>query len=141
MIITLDVSAAVEVVMGRPRQPAIAAALEKAGWVVAPALYVYEAANVMWKYHQISGLPKAELSHVFQHMVELVDEFIGAEQLAEKAITLACELNHPVYDAVYLVACQNWNAALLTLDTKLALTAARIGIQLIDLDRAPADIE
>lgn len=89
MIVTLDVSAAVELVMGRPRQAAIAAALEKTDWVVAPDLYLYEAANVMWKYHQISGLPKAELGHAFQHLVELVDEFIEAGQLAEKAIALA----------------------------------------------------
>lgn len=138
MIVTLDVSAAVELVMGRPRQPAIAAALEKAGWVIAPALYIYEAANVMWKYHQI-GLPQAELDHAFQHLLELVDEFLEAERLTDKAISLACELNHPVYDAVYLVACQNWHAALLTLDTKLAVTAAKIDLQVIDLDRISTD--
>lgn len=129
MIVTLDVSAAVEVVMGRPRQPMIAAVLEKAGWVIAPTLYIYEAANVMWKYHQISGLPEAELVHPFQHLLELVDEFVEAEQLAGKAMTLACELNHPTYDTVYLAACQSRNAALLTLDAKLALAAAKKGIQ------------
>lgn len=132
MIVTLDVCAAVELVLGRPRRAAVAAALEKADWVIAPALYVYEAANTLWKYHRMGGLPQAELGHAFQHLLELVDEFLEAERLAEEAMALACELNHPVYDAIYLAACQKWHAALLTLDAKLASTAARIGIQLIE---------
>lgn len=70
--------------------------------------------------------------------MELVDEFVEAEQLADRAITLACELNHPVYDAVYLVACQNWHAALLALDAKLALAAVKIGVQVIDVVGAEA---
>ncbi|MDN5313303.1 MAG: hypothetical protein PWQ68_2277, partial [Thermoanaerobacteraceae bacterium] len=56
-IVTIDVSAAVEVVMGRPKQQQIIDILEKAEWIIAPSLYIFEASNVMWKYNSIQNHP------------------------------------------------------------------------------------
>jgi len=63
MIITIDVSAAIEVVMGRPKQKKIIDILEKAEWIIAPSLYIYEASNVMWKYNILQKYPVEDLLH------------------------------------------------------------------------------
>ena len=58
MIITLDVSAAIEFVMGLPKQSPIKSKLEKANLIISPSLYIYEASNTMWKYNKIKNYPE-----------------------------------------------------------------------------------
>lgn len=133
MIITLDASAAVEVVMGRLGQQSIVSVLEKADWIVAPTLYVYETSSVMWKYYKLCNFPINDLVHKARHLLELVDEFVEADDLYEEAISLACELNHPVCDTMYLVPSRRKNAPLLTLDSRLIEAAVKTGISVVHL--------
>ena len=134
MIVTIDVSAAVEVVMGRPKQQSIISVLEKAEWTIAPSLYIYETANVMWKYNKIQNYTVTELLHKTRQTFDLVDQFIKAEDLYEEAMPLACKLNHPAYDTMYLIACRRKNATLLSLDSILIDAAHKIDITVISLD-------
>ena len=53
MIITLDVSAAIEFIMGCPKQSIIKSKLEDTDLIITPSLCIYEASNTMWKYHSI----------------------------------------------------------------------------------------
>jgi len=135
MIITLDVSAAVELVMGRPREQAVASLLEKADWVLAPQLYIFETANVMWKYHRLCHLPVEELLQKARCLYKLVDEYIEADDIYEEAVSLSCELNQPVYDIVYLVVSRRKSAQLLTLDSRLTETAKKAGISVAGLEQ------
>lgn len=128
MIVTIDVSAAIEVVMGRPKQQPIINILEKAEWVITPSLYIYEASNVMWKYNSIQNYPVNDLLHKTRHLLNIVDHYIKAEDLYEEAIPLACKLNHPTYDTMYLVASRRKNATLVTLDSRLIDAARKIDI-------------
>ncbi|MDI3481653.1 MAG: hypothetical protein PWQ97_1308 [Tepidanaerobacteraceae bacterium] len=134
MIAAIDVSAAIEVVMGRPKQKKIINILEKAEWVIAPSLYIYEASNVMWKYHLIQNYPVDELLHKIRHLIEMVDQFIKAEDLYEEAIPLACKLKHPAYDVMYLVVSRRKNATLVTLDSKLIDAAKMLDIPVAAID-------
>lgn len=43
--------------MCRKRGHKAAAKLSEAGWVIAPALYIPEVANVFWKYYQFRDTP------------------------------------------------------------------------------------
>ena len=134
MIITIDVSAAIEVVMGRPKQKKIIDILEKAEWIIAPSLYIYEASNVMWKYNILQKYPVEDLLHKIRHMIEMVDQFIKAEDLYEEAIPLACKLKHPTYDIMYLVVSCRKNATLVTLDSKLIDIAKKLDIPVAAID-------
>lgn len=134
MIVTIDVSAAIEVVMGRPKQRPIINILEKAEWVIAPSLYIYEASNVMWKYNSIQNYPVNDLIHKTRYLLNIVDQYIKAEDLYEEAIPLACKLNHPAYDAMYLVVSRRKNATLITLDSKLIDAAKQIDIPVASID-------
>ncbi len=134
MIITIDVSTAVEIVMGRPKQKMLIDILKEADWIIAPSLYIYEASNVMWKYHSLQNYPIDDLLAKTIQMIEIVDQFIKSEDIYEEAIPLSCKFGHPAYDGMYLVTCRRKNSILVTLDkrlikaaNKLDLTVASIG--------------
>src|SRR5690554_377900 len=124
MIITIDVSAAVEIVMGRPKQKLLIDILKDADWIIAPSLYIYEASNVMWKYHSIQNYPLNDLVIKTRQMIEIVDQFIKSEDIYEEAIPL----NHPAYGSMYLVTCRRKNSTLVTLDKRLIKAANKLDL-------------
>lgn len=133
MIITIDVSAAAEVVMGRPKQKILFDILNNADWIIAPSLYIYETSNVMWKYHSIQNYPIHDLLTKTRYMIEIVDQFIKSEDIYEEAIPLACKINHPAYDAMYLVACRRKNSTLMTLDKQLIKAANKLDVSVASI--------
>jgi predicted nucleic acid-binding protein len=133
MIVTLDASAAVELVMGRPKRELVARSLEKAEVVIAPALFVYELANTMWKYHRLSGIEVHTLLRMARRAMALVDELIDPDTVWEESVALACQIAHPVYDAVYLVTSRRRHAELVSIDSRLVAAAAQLNIPVASL--------
>ena len=85
----------------------------------APDLMLIEVANVVWKKRmrsEISGVTdQIEAVHRLPNAVELIRaaDFLG------EAIYLAVELEHPVYDCVYLAAAAANRIPLVTADRRL----------------------
>ena len=136
MIVTLDVSAAIELVLKRPKHIPIMHVLRQAEWVISPSLFIYETANVMWKYSQVGQYSPDHLFHKTRQALKLVDEYLPPESLFEEAIALAVQINHSAYDAMYLVAGRRRNAALITLDSRLAAAAVGIRIPLSPVSKS-----
>jgi predicted nucleic acid-binding protein len=131
MIVVLDVSAAIELVMGRPKQKLIASSPKQADLIIAPSLYLYEAVNTLWKYSTISGFSVQELDIKAEYLIKLVDRFIDVQDINKEVLSLAHKINHPAYDAAYLLLCIKNNAGLLTLDTRLTKAAQKSGIEVM----------
>ena len=136
MIVTLDVSAAIELVLKRPKHIPIMHILQQAEWVISPSLFIYETANVMWKYSQLGQYSTDYLFHKTRQALKLVDEYLPSDSLFEEAIALAIQINHAAYDAMYLVTSRRRNAALITLDSRLADAAAAIKIPLSPVSKS-----
>lgn len=134
MIVTIDVSAAVEVVMGRPKQKPIINILKKADLIIAPSLYIYEASNVMWKYHSLQNYSLDNIVKKIRYLHEMVDQFIDAKEIFEEAIPLSCNIDHPAYDSMYLVTSRRKNATLITLDKRLIKAAKKIDIPVASIN-------
>ena len=131
MITVVDASAAVEFALGRPESEPIAHNLKTSEWVVAPSLYLYEIANVMWKYYR-AGLVDYELmAKKANGCTMLIDEYLPALRLYEEALDLSCRIDHPVYDAVYLIACFKKKANLLTVDRRLRTATEALKIKIL----------
>ncbi len=128
MRITIDVSAAVEVVMGGKRQEKIVNILNEADWVIAPSLFIYESSNALWKYHEYRDYSKEDIMRKVEYLYEMVDQFIDAKDIFEEALPLSCKISHPAYDAMYLVTSRRKNATLVTLDKKLVRAAKSIDV-------------
>ncbi|MCF8009355.1 MAG: type II toxin-antitoxin system VapC family toxin [Halanaerobiales bacterium] len=133
MIITLDVSAAIEFIMGRNKQLIIKSKLEKADWVIAPTLFIYEASNVMWKYHSIKNYPEDKLFKKIRFLLNIIDHFIEPRNIYEEAISVSLKIDHPVYDVMYLVTARRKNAELLSMDNRLIKAAKELKIPVIDI--------
>jgi len=134
MIITLDCSAAIEFVTGRPQAKMIKNQLEKADFIITPSLFIYELSNVMWKYHSLNKTPKKILLPKISQGISLIDQFIPAEDIFEEAISLSWKINHPAYDSMYLVTAKRKNATLISIDEKLIHLAKKLDIGFIELN-------
>jgi predicted nucleic acid-binding protein len=128
MRITIDVSAAVEIVMGGKRQQEIVNILNNADWVIAPSLFIYEASNTLWKYHEYQDYSKEDIMKKIVYLYKMVDQFIDAKDIFEEALPLSCKISHPTYDAMYLVTSRRKNATLVTLDKRLVRAAKSIDV-------------
>ncbi|RAK11241.1 putative nucleic acid-binding protein [Halanaerobium saccharolyticum] len=128
MRITIDVSAAVEIVMGGKRQQEIINILNEADWVIAPSLFIYEASNTLWKYHEYQDYSKEDIMKKIDYLYKMVDQFIDAKDIFEEALPLSCKISHPAYDAMYLVTSRRKNAPLVTLDKRLVRAAKSIDV-------------
>jgi predicted nucleic acid-binding protein len=128
MTVVLDVSAAIEVVLGRPKQDFVASILKQADLVIAPSLYVYESVNTLWKYRTLADFPVHKLLDKAEYLIKLVDKYINMEDVYGDMLSLACEIDHPAYDAAYLLLGRKYKASLLTLDSRLIKAAEKAGV-------------
>lgn len=128
MITVLDANAAVRFALGQTGHELVAENLKKAEWVVAPSLYLYEIANVMWKYYRMGKIAQDTLKDNTLNCAGLVDELIPAVDLYAECFDLACRLGHPAYDMAYLVTCRKKEAGLISFDRKMLDMAQKLHI-------------
>lgn len=129
MIAVLDASAAIGVSLQKPGSKKIEEVITSAEWTIAPDLFVSEVTNVFWKYHQFEDLPLDNCTYALQTSISLVDDLIPSTDLHVEAFSLACQLQHSVYDALYLVSARRYNAVLLSLESKLLKLAKKQSIR------------
>jgi len=134
MIVVVDASAAVELVLRRPQADAIARHLEEAEWVLAPALFVAEVTNAMWKYHYFNGLPVDLCETAITDALALPDTYAEDHELARETFALAAQTQRPAYDAFYLVLSRRHDGLLLTLDASLQGVARKQSIRVASVN-------
>jgi predicted nucleic acid-binding protein len=128
MITIIDANAALELALGKPKKDKVAEILQASNWIAAPSLYLYEIANVMWKYYRSGSLDEQAIKNMITDCGDLVNEYIPASALFKEAAVLACKINHSAYDTAYLTACQLKDAGLLSFDMRLVAAAKKLGI-------------
>lgn len=126
--LTLDASAALRVALDASRQSATLDLLATAEAVYAPALFVAETANALWKYVVAKQIAADDALRLHRDAVDLVDRHLDDAELFPEALVLASNLGHPVYDALYLVTARRTGSVLSTFDRKLAALAKRLDI-------------
>lgn len=132
MNVVLDVSAAIEVALRKPRARAILEVIEKADWTAAPDIFIPEAANAAWKVHTIGGVPIEDCLDAYRDAVEFIDHVHDSSDLAEESIDMACRTRMPVYDSLYITLARRLAAQLATLDKRLAKAARGQSVRLIE---------
>ena len=84
-----------------------------------PDLYIAESSNTAWKFFHIEGASLEQIKQLAQRSMALPDSIFPTYNLWQDALELSHELDHPVYDCMYLVLAQREGAKLLTLDKTL----------------------
>jgi predicted nucleic acid-binding protein len=131
MNIVIDASAAVSLVLAMPGSEIFFAPLDQAELVMAPDLFIAEVCNAFWKYRKADLLPLDRCEKGLEYALSLPDQLESSLGLHREAFALAARHSHPAYDALYLVLARRNNAAILTMDHRLAELARKLEIDII----------
>jgi predicted nucleic acid-binding protein len=124
--IVVDASAVVRIIEGAEPAASFQEALLQADLVLAPELMLTEVANSLWRLQRAGQLEADGLQRRLSRAVELVDVIEPDRHLQTEALALACHLDHPVYDCLYLALARREAAVLVTADKRLQQLAARV---------------
>ncbi|MFA6020232.1 MAG: type II toxin-antitoxin system VapC family toxin [Rhodospirillales bacterium] len=92
----------------------------------APDIWCSECANVLWKSYQRQSLTLEEAVTAAALLESADIEIISSRPLMERAVRMAVEIGHPVYDCVYVLAAIDLDMPLVTADERLQAKAANI---------------
>jgi predicted nucleic acid-binding protein len=122
----LDASAAVRLILADPAAADLADRVGGAALVLAPELMLTELANTLWKLQRADRLNDLDPQELLAEARELVDRLEPDRHLQAEALALACHLNHPVYDCLYLALARREAASLISSDRRLNALAERV---------------
>jgi predicted nucleic acid-binding protein len=80
----------------------------------------YELTNTLRKYYKAKILSKDECKQYIRDGIALIDRFIDARTLWEKAFEQGIKHDHSIYDLYYVTIAQENNGILITNDSTLA---------------------
>ncbi len=86
--------------------------------LLAPTLFLAECSNALWAGARRSDLTTAEVLSRLKALQSAPVEQIPLDDLIEDAMILALELNHPVYDCIYLALALQRNTVVVTADRR-----------------------
>lgn len=126
----VDASVAVQWFAREPGSEASAALVEGNQPLVAPDIMPLEVANALWKKVRHGDVPAADLQPAVTRILASDITLVPTLTLLERAVRLAVEINHPVYDCVYLVLAEERGAPLASIDERLRAAARARGLRI-----------
>lgn len=87
--------------------------------LIAPSLMLVELANALWKKTRRGELGADLAAVATREIWRFVPQIVDIADLAGPALALARELDHPVYDCVYLALAHRRGVPLVTLDQEM----------------------
>ena len=87
--------------------------------LVAPDLILVETANAWWKALRCEVLTVADYSAAVASLASLFDALYPLDPVLDEAARMARELDHPVYDCIYLAYARKLERPLVTADQRL----------------------
>ncbi len=99
----------------------------------APDLLLVECANILWKKARNRELTHREASQRLSLLTQAPVQLAPSDGLLDSAYQLAAELDHPVYDCLYLALALRKQMPLVTADRRLYLAVSRRGKPRIDI--------
>jgi predicted nucleic acid-binding protein len=131
MTLVVDASVAVKWVAYEPNSPAAVAVREADNHLIAPSLVIAEIGNALWKKALRREMTRNEAVAAFRLAVSHFAEFAPLDDFREKALELAIELRHPIYDCFYIALAERECCALITADARLIAAAKAVkGVEL-----------
>ncbi|MFN3671611.1 MAG: type II toxin-antitoxin system VapC family toxin [Bosea sp. (in: a-proteobacteria)] len=85
---------------------------------IAPAIILSEVGNGIWTKRRSAGIDGASASRFIGHLTQLLREVVPLDTLMAEAMKLAFDLDHPVYDCVYLALARSRGSVLVTADKR-----------------------
>ncbi len=128
MTIVIDASIALKWVLEEQGSEAAEELLEKD--LAAPSLWLLEAANALWRRTVRGELTQADAEERLTELTKAPVASVPLEQDLPEAMRLAVQLNHPVYDCLYLALAKRLGTYVVTADTRFGQAVANHGIHI-----------
>ena len=122
MRIVVDASVALKWVLDEPGSD-VAAAL-RGQELVAPALWLAEAANALWRKACAGEITSVEANVRLSELRKAPVATLSIEPYLDQALELAVEMGHPVYDCIYLALALRHRTHVLTADRRFVFAAS-----------------
>jgi len=87
--------------------------------LIAPDLLIAEVCNAAWRSARLGRISQAQVEEIAASLPQFFDTLISATVLAPRAVAIAGQLDHSVYDCLYLALAEAEAASLVTADMKL----------------------
>jgi predicted nucleic acid-binding protein len=87
--------------------------------LIAPDFLIAEVCNAAWRSAKLGRISQAQLGEIAANLPRFFDALVSATGLAPRAVAIAAQLDHPVYDCLYLALAEAEQADLVTADTRL----------------------
>ena len=87
--------------------------------LAAPDLVIAEVCNAAWRLARLCRISQAQLDEIALVLPRFFDPLVSASGLAPRAVAIAGQLDHPVYDCLYLALAEAEQAVLVTADMRL----------------------
>lgn len=128
MTTVVDASVAAKWVLPQEYSPH-ANALRDEEELIAPSLIAAELGSVFWRAFRNGILSRADALAGLHLGLRPFKELITIESLHAQSLTLAVDLNHPIYDCFYLALAERENAPLVTADEAMIAAARKAKIK------------
>lgn len=87
--------------------------------LAAPEIVLAETVNALWRYARRGLYEKADVVAVGARLVGYFTALAALQPVIERAAAIAVELEHPVYDCIYLALAERLDEPLVTADDRL----------------------
>lgn len=125
MTYVVDASVAVKWFVEEPGSSAACALLATGTVLLAPNLVLAEAGNTAWKKVRRGEMTQEQGKAMVRALPLYFDRLVHTEVLIDRAYVLAHQLDHPVYDCLYLALAEQEAVLLVTDDRRLIKAVAR----------------
>jgi predicted nucleic acid-binding protein len=113
-MLVVDASVAVKWFVEEPGTVDAMDLLKGSELVIAPELVIAEVANVVWRLSVRGALKHDQVAHVPGALPRMFAELWPLTWLAPRALEIAAQLHHPVYDCFYLALAEGEGATMVT---------------------------
>ena len=127
MRIVVDASVALKWVLNEPGSEAAVALRDDE--LIAPALWLAEAANALWRRTRLGDISAEEAMERLSELLKAPVASFPIEPYLERALGLAMEIGHPSYDCVYLALALHHDTHVTTADRSFVSAARRPSIE------------
>jgi predicted nucleic acid-binding protein len=95
------------------------AVLEGGATLIAPDLLIAEVCNAAWRSARLGRISQAQMEEIAANLSRFFDALVSSTGLAPRAVAIAGQLDHPVYDCLYLALAEAEQTKLVTADLQL----------------------
>ena len=123
-MLIVDASVAVKWVLDEAGDLEARAIIERRVPLIAPELIVAEVTNVAWKRHVKGDIPLRQARLIAVEVPRVFAQLFALRPLRSRALAIALELRHVVYDCFYLALAEERDATVVTADRRLVARLA-----------------